>query len=230
MKYDDGIGRFTSIDPLFEKYAGWAPYQYSMNNPVNMKDDNGKEPQSKAETNPDYYKNVTTISGESVFKAAIQPIDDAKVAVMNLANRLTLGAFNIQPTGLDGDLKTSGEILNASMSTLSVSALSVGIGLVSGEAKVAAELTIRSDVQLFGGRSGELVKNLVGPEQSVVKGGQKGTIFITNDKGQVIIDITKDRVKYIIPGKGFDKTIGNKGKINPTNEHLELINNVWSPK
>ena len=34
--------QFTSIDPLFEKYAGWTPYQYSMNNPVNMKDDNGK--------------------------------------------------------------------------------------------------------------------------------------------------------------------------------------------
>ena len=41
-KYDDGIGRFTSIDPLFEKYAGWTPYHYSLNNPVNMKDDNGK--------------------------------------------------------------------------------------------------------------------------------------------------------------------------------------------
>ena len=43
-KYDDGIGRFTSIDPLFEKYPGWTPYQYSLNNPVNLKDDNGKYP------------------------------------------------------------------------------------------------------------------------------------------------------------------------------------------
>jgi len=42
LKYDDGIGRFTSIDQLWEKYPGWTPYQYSMNNPVNMSDDNGK--------------------------------------------------------------------------------------------------------------------------------------------------------------------------------------------
>ncbi|TAL68812.1 MAG: hypothetical protein EPN82_09065 [Bacteroidetes bacterium] len=27
-KYDDEIGRFTSIDLLFEKYYGWTPYQY----------------------------------------------------------------------------------------------------------------------------------------------------------------------------------------------------------
>ncbi len=42
-KYDEDIGRFTSIDPLFEKYNGWNPYQYSANNPVNLFDDNGKE-------------------------------------------------------------------------------------------------------------------------------------------------------------------------------------------
>ena len=41
-KYDDNIGRFTSIDKLWEKYFGWTPYQYSMNNPVNAKDDNGQ--------------------------------------------------------------------------------------------------------------------------------------------------------------------------------------------
>ena len=40
-KYDDGIGRFTSIDPLFEQYAGWTPYQYCRNNPVNLLDPSG---------------------------------------------------------------------------------------------------------------------------------------------------------------------------------------------
>ena len=41
-KYDDAVGRFTSIDPLFEKYAGWTPYQYCANNPIGYKDENGK--------------------------------------------------------------------------------------------------------------------------------------------------------------------------------------------
>lgn len=40
-KYDYDIGRFASTDVLFEKYAGWSPYQYSGNNPINMLDWNG---------------------------------------------------------------------------------------------------------------------------------------------------------------------------------------------
>jgi hypothetical protein len=40
-KYEYNIGRFTSTDPLFEKYAGWTPYQYSGNNPVNLLDPSG---------------------------------------------------------------------------------------------------------------------------------------------------------------------------------------------
>ncbi|HRP03110.1 MAG TPA: RHS repeat-associated core domain-containing protein, partial [Candidatus Kapabacteria bacterium] len=33
-KYDYELGRFTSVDPLFEVYLGWSPYQYSGNNPL----------------------------------------------------------------------------------------------------------------------------------------------------------------------------------------------------
>ena len=40
-KYDDGIGRFTSIDPLWEKYYSWSPYHYCRNNPVWAVDGNG---------------------------------------------------------------------------------------------------------------------------------------------------------------------------------------------
>jgi len=42
-KYDDEIGRFTSIDPLWEKYYSLTPYQYAGNNPVIAKDANGKD-------------------------------------------------------------------------------------------------------------------------------------------------------------------------------------------
>ena len=42
-KYDNELGRFLSPDPLWEKYASLSPYQYSANNPVIVKDDNGKE-------------------------------------------------------------------------------------------------------------------------------------------------------------------------------------------
>jgi RHS repeat-associated protein len=40
-KYDAGIGRFTCPDVLWEKYAGWSPYHYTRNNPINRLDENG---------------------------------------------------------------------------------------------------------------------------------------------------------------------------------------------
>ncbi len=30
--YDNGSGRFLSIDPLWEKYLAWSPYHYCGNN------------------------------------------------------------------------------------------------------------------------------------------------------------------------------------------------------
>lgn len=40
-KYEYETGRFTSIDPLWNKYYGWTPYQYSLNSPIELVDVNG---------------------------------------------------------------------------------------------------------------------------------------------------------------------------------------------
>ena len=40
---DDGIGRFTSIDPMWEKYRSWTLYQYAGNNPLKLMDPSGKD-------------------------------------------------------------------------------------------------------------------------------------------------------------------------------------------
>ncbi|HRP03217.1 MAG TPA: RHS repeat-associated core domain-containing protein [Candidatus Kapabacteria bacterium] len=40
-KYDYEIGRFTSVDPLWEKYTGWTGYHYTRNNPINRIDFSG---------------------------------------------------------------------------------------------------------------------------------------------------------------------------------------------
>jgi len=39
--YSASEGRFLSIDPLLEKYRGWSPYQYSLNEPTLLSDGNG---------------------------------------------------------------------------------------------------------------------------------------------------------------------------------------------
>ncbi|WP_370525539.1 RHS repeat-associated core domain-containing protein [Dysgonomonas sp. 521] len=38
---DSQIGRFTSVDPLAEKYYSWSPYVYVANNPINAIDPRG---------------------------------------------------------------------------------------------------------------------------------------------------------------------------------------------
>jgi RHS repeat-associated protein len=42
-QYDPAIGRFTTMDPLAEKYYSVSPYAYCANNPVNAIDFDGKE-------------------------------------------------------------------------------------------------------------------------------------------------------------------------------------------
>jgi hypothetical protein len=93
-------------------------------------------------------------------------------------------------------------------------------GLLSTAAKRATNLAVRSDIALSGGRSGQLVKTLTGPANSVVKGGQ-GRIFITDKAGKVIWDVTKDRAKSVIPGQGFGP------KVAPTQEQLNFLNQIW---
>ena len=42
--YDARVGRWLSVDPLFEKYVGMSPYNYCMLNPVMMVDPDGRVP------------------------------------------------------------------------------------------------------------------------------------------------------------------------------------------
>jgi hypothetical protein len=69
---------------------------------------------------------------------------------------------------------------------------------------------IRADVKVAGGRSGQNVKTATGPPNSIIRGSE-GRIFRTNDAGEVVSDITRERVKPVEPGQGF----GNK---RPPNE------------
>ena len=42
-KYDAELGRFLSVDALWEKYRAWTPYHYGANNPISNLDPDGEE-------------------------------------------------------------------------------------------------------------------------------------------------------------------------------------------
>jgi len=50
--YDPKMSVFLSVDPLFEKYPSWSPYNYTLNNPINFVDPTGME----ADDPPGWYK------------------------------------------------------------------------------------------------------------------------------------------------------------------------------
>ena len=42
--YDPVLGRFMTVDPMAEKYHGWSPYVYCLNNPIKYMDPDGRDP------------------------------------------------------------------------------------------------------------------------------------------------------------------------------------------
>jgi hypothetical protein len=84
------------------------------------------------------------------------------------------------------------------------------------------KVALRPDICLSGGRSGEKVKLLTGPANSAVRSVAEGRAFVTNAIGQVVLDITAERVKQVKPHAGF---IGEKR--DPTAEELDLLKQLW---
>src|SRR5690606_27841506 len=59
--YDSRLGRWLSVDPLAEQFPGWTPYNYTMNNPINLIDPDGREPiKPQAGTATGFVKTINT--------------------------------------------------------------------------------------------------------------------------------------------------------------------------
>jgi hypothetical protein len=91
------------------------------------------------------------------------------------------------------------------------------VGRIFGKGAVElSKKTIRKEIQLYGGRSGQRVPSLKGPPNSIVRGGGE-RVFVTDAQGRVVSDITRNRVKSVIPGQGFGP------KRPPTAEELKIL-------
>ncbi len=196
--YSPLTARFLSIDPVLvvEKAVAepqdWNRYAYVENNPTGLTDPTGKCPFCIAVV-------LGAIGGVLSADYANAPAPgDSIYGNDDSSGRMIVGAA-----------------LNAGAVLAARSILGSGTRITEpkGDSK---EPALRPDVAVSGGRGGQNVKTATAPPNSIVRGSE-GRVFQTNEKGQIIADITKDRVKPVQPGTGFGK------KRAPTRQELDWL-------
>ena len=72
--YDAALGRFMNVDPLADKFPSWSPYNFTMNNPINMIDPTGMAPEYIDVTKNDD-GTYTVVGGEANSDKNIYVVD-----------------------------------------------------------------------------------------------------------------------------------------------------------
>lgn len=226
--YDPRLGRFLQQDPSHPLAVDTNLYRYVLNNPTNYIDSTGKIFETVwdlANVAMDAASLARNISNGDFAAAAVDAgallLDGAAVVVPGVPGGA--GAVVKAARGADSAVDAMKGVERAAEATKAVGNATDAARSVQKAAPAVARgldtLTVRPDIVLSGGRSGQRVKNLTGPANSVLRGGTDRA-FVTNDKGQVILDITKNRVKPVTPGHGFGP------KRAPTQEELDILQKV----
>ena len=82
-KYDFLSGRFTSIDPLWEQYYEWTPYQYSFNNPVSLIDFSGLAVAGQINWSSSSIGYAFSMEAQDEKREKVQNDDNEKTAIEN---------------------------------------------------------------------------------------------------------------------------------------------------
>ncbi len=104
-KLDDNIGRFTSIDPLWESFPSWSPYQYGYNNPLRVTDPGGMQGRTpvtpQVETGPD---GLPSLSGRLYYSVGSLSESGTTILLQRLYEfgDATIGRYELPGTDIAG--------------------------------------------------------------------------------------------------------------------------------
>ncbi|MCI0450266.1 MAG: hypothetical protein L0Y79_10870 [Chlorobi bacterium] len=118
--YDSRIGRWGQVEPLYNDYLSFSPYNYSLNNPILLFDDDGTIPRSNRPMAMPYEGGgwggvgvgvgvgIVTVALYEATKAFINPIVEAivKGKVGNLIEEWLENVFNVESTSEGENVET----------------------------------------------------------------------------------------------------------------------------
>jgi RHS repeat-associated protein len=248
--YDATIGRFMSVDPMADKFGGWSPYNYTLNNPINMIDPDGRKPTPKeaALMSAHVYGdgNVELTGGWSVsqrnfgvnlkndigFKSQVYERckQDGTIeytyATAGTDDWHDIGADILQPSGLSQQYSQS--VDNAKSISDQVGELELtftGHSLGGGEAALNAIVTDREAITFNAAGVGPITK---------LKEGGFSSLFRSENKIEAYVNYSDplNQLQNRIPGapnvNGKPKIVFPKDAASMVNGHsiMNLINSI----
>ncbi|WP_020404499.1 RHS repeat-associated core domain-containing protein [Gracilimonas tropica] len=154
---DPVTGIWLSIDPKVDDYPGWSPYNYSLNNPVNLWDPDGKAPSSCCLTSQMFggIGSIVDVVHATLGDRAAQSRVTARLAYATTTTAVTVGAVYAAPY-IGSGLVTSS---NAALSNPGTTTTVVGTTLGALDPNPGADY-IPGPVDNVGNSLGQAVRTL----------------------------------------------------------------------